>query len=69
MTRAFKHSVKMDYLSDCDIQHIAYNKSSQTTCSSIYTNGNIDLMNINNYEVTNLSDYYNASITGDQDRK
>lgn len=56
---------KMDYLSDCDIQHIAYNKAAQRLLI-LYNNGNIDLMNINNYEVSNLSDYYTASITGDK---
>ena len=56
---------KIDYLNDCEIQHIAYNKASQRLLI-IYTNGNIDLMNINNYEVTNLSDYQNATTTGDK---
>lgn len=50
---------KIDYLSDCKISHIAYNKSTKRLVI-IYSNGNIDLMNINNYEVTNLSDYYNT---------
>lgn len=50
---------KVDYLSDCNISHIAYNKSTKRLVI-IYSNGNIDLMNINNYEVTNLSDYYNT---------
>lgn len=50
---------KIDYLSDCNISHIAYNKSTKRLVI-IYSNGNIDLMNINNYEVTNLSDYYNT---------
>lgn len=53
---------KMDYLSDCDIQHIAYNKSAKRLLI-LYKNANIDLMNINNYEVQNLSDYYSASMT------
>ena len=56
---------KIDYLNDCEIQHIAYNKASQRLLI-IYTNGNIDLMNVNNYEVTNLSDYQNATTTGDK---
>ena len=56
---------KIDYLNDCEIQHIAYNKASQRLFI-IYTNGNIDLMNVNNYEVTNLSDYQNATTTGDK---
>lgn len=50
---------KIDYLSDCNVSHIAYNKSTKRLVI-IYSNGNIDLMNINNYEVTNLSDYYNT---------
>lgn len=53
---------KVDYLSDCNISHIAYNKSTKRLVI-IYSNGNIDLMNINNYEVTNLSDYYNTFIS------
>lgn len=53
---------KIDYLSDCNISHIAYNKSTKRLVI-IYSNGNIDLMNINNYEVTNLSDYYNTFIS------
>lgn len=56
---------KVDYLSDCEISHIAYNKSAKRLVIS-YSNGNIDLMNTNNYEVTNLSDYYNASIAEDK---
>lgn len=56
---------KIDYLNDCEIQHIAYNKASQRLFI-IYTNGNIDLMNVSNYEVTNLSDYQNATTTGDK---
>lgn len=56
---------KIDYLNDCEIQHITYNKASQRLLI-IYTNGNIDLMNVNNYEVTNLSDYQNATTTGDK---
>ena len=56
---------KMDYLSDCDILHIAYNKAAKRLLI-VYNNSNIDLMNINNYEVTNLADYYNASVTGDK---
>lgn len=56
---------KVDYLSDCEISHIAYNKSAKCLVI-LYTNGNIDLMNTNNYVVTNLADYYNVSITGDK---
>lgn len=56
---------KIDYLNDCEISHIAYNKSTKRLVI-IYSNGNIDLMNINNYEVTNLSDYYNTFISEDK---
>ena len=56
---------KMDYLSDCSIQHIAYNKATKRLLI-LYSNANMDLMNINNYDVQNLSDYYSASTTGDK---
>ena len=56
---------KMDYLSDCGIQHIAYNKAAKRLLI-FYNNANIDLMNISNYDVQNLSDYYSASTTGDK---
>lgn len=56
---------KADYLSDCEIAHIAYNKAAKRLLI-LYSNGNIDLMNINNYEVTNLPDYYDASLTEDK---
>ena len=56
---------KMDYLNDCDIQHIAYNKAANRLLI-LYSNANIDLMNPNNYETTNLSDYYTASTTGEK---
>lgn len=56
---------KMDYLSDCDIEHIAYCQTAHRLLI-LYSNSNIDLMNTSNYEVTNLADYYNASTTGDK---
>lgn len=56
---------KVDYLNDSEIQHIAYCKTAKKLII-IYTNSNIDLMNVENYECTNLSDYYNASITEDK---
>lgn len=56
---------KIDYLSDCDIEHIAYCQAAHRLLI-LYSNSNIDLMNTNNYEVTNLADYYNASTTGDK---
>lgn len=56
---------KIDYLSDCDIEHIAYCQAAHRLLI-FYSNSNIDLMNTSNYEVTNLADYYNASTTGDK---
>ncbi len=56
---------KTDYLSDCDIQHIGYNNSAKRLLI-LYNNSNIDLMNVSNFEVTNLSDYNTASTTGDK---
>ena len=56
---------KMDYLSDCNIQHIAYNKAAKRLLI-FYSNANMDLMNISNYEALNLSDYYSALTTGDK---
>lgn len=56
---------KIDYLSDCDIEHIAYCQATHRLLI-LYSNSNIDLMNTSNYEVTNLADYYNASTTGDK---
>lgn len=56
---------KMDYLNDCGIQHITYNKAAKRLLI-LYNNANIDLMNISNYDVLNLSDYYSTSITGDK---
>lgn len=56
---------KMDYLSDCGIQHIAYNKAAKRLLI-FYSNANMDLMNISNHEVQNLSDYYSASTTGNK---
>lgn len=56
---------KMDYLSDCGIQHIAYNKAAKRLLI-FYSNANMDLMTISNYDVQNLSDYYSASTTGDK---
>lgn len=56
---------KMNYLSDTDIQHIAYNKNTKRLLI-LYKNANINLMNVNNYEVTPFSDYYTATTTGDK---
>ena len=38
---------KMDFLNDCDIQHIAYNKTAKRLLI-LYNNANIDLMNTQN---------------------
>lgn len=56
---------KADYLSDCEIQHIAYNKTTKRLLI-LYNNSNIDLMSVSNFEVNNLSDYYTASTIGDK---
>lgn len=56
---------KADYLSDCEIQHIAYNKTTKRLLI-LYNNSNIDLMSVSNFEVSNLSDYYTASTIGDK---
>ena len=56
---------KIDCLSDCDVEHIAYCQAAHRLLI-LYSNSNIDLMNTSNYEVTNLADYYNASTTGDK---
>ena len=56
---------KMDFLNDCDIQHIAYNKTAKRLLI-LYSNANIDLMNTQNWNVQNLPDYYSATITGDK---
>ena len=56
---------KIDYLSDCVIEHIAYCQAAHRLLI-LYSDSNIDLMNTSNYEVTNLADYYNASTTGDK---
>lgn len=41
---------KIDYLSDCDIEHIAYCQAAHRLLI-LYSNSNIDLMNTSNYEV------------------
>lgn len=56
---------KVNYLSDCEIAHIAYNKTTKRLVI-LYSNGNIDLMNVSNFEVHNLSDYYTATTNGDK---
>ena len=56
---------KIDYLSDCVIELIAYCQAAHRLLI-LYSDSNIDLMNTSNYEVTNLADYYNASTTGDK---
>ena len=39
---------KIDYLSDCDIEHIAYCQAAHRLLI-LYSNSNIDLMNTSNY--------------------
>lgn len=56
---------KTDYLNDCEVQHIAYNKVAKRLLV-LYSNGNIDLFDTSNYEITNFSDYQNAITTGDK---
>src|SRR5574344_236089 len=48
-------------LSDCGITHIAYCKSTKSLVVT-YSNSNIDIIS-NNGSVTNISDFYNKSIT------
>lgn len=51
---------KADYLNDCYIQHISYCKSAKRLVIA-YKNGNIDLMDINNFKTINISDIYNST--------
>jgi hypothetical protein len=55
---------KVNALSDCNIQKIAYNPTSKRLVI-LYANNNIDLMDMS-YNVTNISDYYNATTTDDK---
>lgn len=56
---------KTDFLSDCGIRHIAYCQAARRLFI-LYGNNNIDLMDIGDYEVTALPDYYHATILGDK---
>ena len=56
---------KTDFLNDTEIKRISYNRQTQKLLI-IYSNGNMDIMDRDNYEVTNLSDYYNVSTTNDK---
>jgi ligand-binding sensor domain-containing protein len=55
---------KMNFLNDCSISHIAWSKSAKRLVI-VYDNVNIDLLDQKN-NVTNLSDYYIKSMTGDK---
>jgi hypothetical protein len=56
---------KTDFLNDTEITRISYNRQTRKLLI-IYSNGNMDIMDVDNYEVTNLSDYYNVSTTNDK---
>jgi len=53
---------KINGLNDCDIDFISYNSSAKKLII-IYSDYNIDFLDANG-NITNLSDYYNATITG-----
>jgi hypothetical protein len=52
---------RMNSLSDCAINHIAWNQQAKRLVIA-YDNGNIDLMDING-NVTNMTDFLNSSAT------
>ena len=56
---------KTDFLNDTEITKISYNRQTRKLLI-IYSDGNMDIMDRDNYEVTNLSDYYNVSTTNDK---
>ena len=55
---------KSNFLSDCSIKHIAYCQAAKRLVIT-YENCNIDLLETNNH-VTNMSEYYNKSMTGEK---
>ena len=55
---------KANALSDSEIAHIKYCPGAKQLVIA-YKNENIDIMDLNG-NVTNISDYYNASLTGDK---
>ena len=55
---------KTNALSDCSISHIAWCQGAKTLII-LYSNNNIDLLDQSD-NVTNLSDYYNKSMTEDK---
>lgn len=55
---------KANYLSDCDINKIAWSAGAKKLII-VYKNGNIDLLAPNN-EVTNMAEYYNYAMTQDK---
>lgn len=52
---------KMNFLSDCSIDQIAYSQKANRLVI-VYENQNIDVLD-NNENVTNISDYYNKSMS------
>lgn len=57
---------KCNGLSDCNISHIAWSKQAESLLI-VYKNQNMDIMSgRNNDDVTNLSDYYRKTMTGDK---
>jgi hypothetical protein len=55
---------KSTTLNDCTIDHIAWCQSAKRLVI-VYSNGNIDLLDANE-DVTNISDYYQKSMTADK---
>ena len=56
---------KVNGLNDCNISHIEWN-SSQRKLLIVYSSYNIDILDAGG-NITNVSDYYNASVSGSKD--
>lgn len=56
---------KVNGLNDCNISHIEWN-SSQRKLLIVYSSYNIDILDAGG-NITNMSDYYNASVSGNKD--
>ena len=56
---------KADVLSDCNIAHIGYNTAAHRLVI-VYADGNIDLLDDNSQQTTNISAYYSRSMTEDK---
>lgn len=56
---------KVNGLNDCNISHIEWN-SSQRKLLIVYSSYNIDIIDAGG-NITNVSDYYNASVSGSKD--